>query len=661
MRRDAAERLQRELAAEPPVADVRAARRQWRSVGRELGTVLAAVPARADLEAERDRLQIAIDADSERWGDETEASEPVDGDAVDAVVTRAETALEEFGHRLGWFWRRRRHERRLAGARSVLAEAASAAGLSDTVVEPCLAPVSGHPVRSREPAAVFQPIAAALRARAEAARARYRAAQVTVELAEFPPKHVVDDQLHALSPRRLDAGRALIAAQWGLLWRKEEAARALALKWAELLRSGEERGAIGRARRLVADALPAVPLWAVTNLSVGGSLPLVNGLFDLVVIDEASQCDVASALPLLVRAKRALIVGDPQQLPHVTNLGAVRETRIAEHWGLDVDQASRWSYRTQSLFTVAAARIPSSPIMLDLHFRSHPAVASFMSEELYDGQLELCWEGAPIAGVPAVEWIEVAGRAERGAGGRSRQNRTEAARVAQEVAGAWGSLGGRPGAVGVVTPYAAQVAAMRAALRAELGAEAVDMITVGTAHAFQGSETDVLYFSTVVDRSMPAHDLVFAADRNLVNVALSRARRRLVVVGDLQACMAAETILKKLAVYVTKLQRGGFDSGLEAALSAALLDRGIVAKTGRTMGAYRLDLAVETGAARLDVECDGAAFHVDRERDAARDRALEAAGWAVLRFSGRQISRDVERCAERVEQELDRLESVDSG
>ena len=662
MRRDAAERLRRELVVDQATVDVRAARRQWAAVSEELETILAAEPARATLEAQRARLQVAINADLERWGEEAETSGPVDGDGIEAAVAQAERTLYEFGRGLGWFWRRRRHERRLIGARSALAEAAEAAGIPDSVLEPCLAPVlSSRPVRSKEPAAVFQPIAAELRARAEAARARCRSAQLTVKLAEIPPKHVIDDQLHALSPRRLDAGRALYEAQWGLLWRKEETARAQALKWAELLRSGEDRAAIGPARRLVTDALPAVPLWAVTNLSVGGSLPLVNGLFDLVVIDEASQCDVASALPLLVRAKRALIVGDPQQLPHVTGLGAVRETRIAERWGLDVDQASAWSYRTQSLFSVAAARVSSGPIMLDLHFRSHPAIAAFVSQEVYDGRLELCWGGAPISGVPAIEWIEVAGRAERGAAGRSRQNRAEAARVAREVAGAWSSLGGRPEAIGVVTPYAAQVATVRSALRAELGAEAADMITVGTAHAFQGSESDVLYFSTVVDRSMPARDLVFAADRNLVNVALSRACRRLVVVGDLQACMGAETILKKLAIYVTKLQQAGFDSGLEAALSAALLDRGIVARTGRTVGAYRLDLAVESAGGRLDVECDGAAFHVDRERDAARDRALEAAGWAVLRFSGREISRDAERCAERVEQELDRLESGVAG
>ena len=61
----------------------------------------------------------------------------------------------------------------------------------------------------------------------------------------------------------------------------------------------------------IADVLPC---WAVTSLSARGRLPMQPGIFDLLVIDEASQCDIASALPLLYRSKRAVIIGDPQQL-----------------------------------------------------------------------------------------------------------------------------------------------------------------------------------------------------------------------------------------------------------------------------------------------------------------------------------------------------------
>ena len=55
----------------------------------------------------------------------------------------------------------------------------------------------------------------------------------------------------------------------------------------------------------------AFPLWSVSNLSARSALPLVPGLFDLVIIDEASQCDIPSIVPLLARSKRAVLAGDP--------------------------------------------------------------------------------------------------------------------------------------------------------------------------------------------------------------------------------------------------------------------------------------------------------------------------------------------------------------
>ena len=63
-----------------------------------------------------------------------------------------------------------------------------------------------------------------------------------------------------------------------------------------------------------------LPCWAVTSLSARGRLPFEPRVFDVVVIDEASQCDIASALPLLFRARRAVIIGDPLQLKHVSTV-----------------------------------------------------------------------------------------------------------------------------------------------------------------------------------------------------------------------------------------------------------------------------------------------------------------------------------------------------
>ncbi len=307
----------------------------------------------------------------------------------------------------------------------------------------------------------------------------------------------------------------------------------------------------------------------MTNLSARTNLPLQPGLFDLVVIDEASQCDVASALPLLVRAERALIIGDQRQLIHVTTLSHARERLIARRWGLAEERAEAFSYRYHSCFDLAVARIVAPPLFLDLHFRSHPAIIGFANTEFYDGNMELCSDRKPPAGLRAIEWVRVAGQAARGPRGRSRINRAEAEAVVRQV-----------------------------------------------------------------------------SDRNLINVALTRARRRLVIIGDIEAWIAHETVLRRLAGYVTRIEASGFDSPVAMELFEALLRRGVPARTGAVVAGHRLDVAVEDGEVRLDVECDGAAFPRKPGASSNRDRAIEAEGWQVTRFSVRELSRDLDQCLE---------------
>ena len=71
--------------------------------------------------------------------------------------------------------------------------------------------------------------------------------------------------------------------------------------------------------------LEAFPCWCVTTYAVSDSLPLKPGMFDVAIIDEASQCDIASCFPILFRAKRAVIVGDDKQLPHLSFLDKAKE------------------------------------------------------------------------------------------------------------------------------------------------------------------------------------------------------------------------------------------------------------------------------------------------------------------------------------------------
>lgn len=219
--------------------------------------------------------------------------------------------------------------------------------------------------------------------------------------------------------------------------------------WHNIRREWEET-----ARELFRD----LPVWVVTNLSANRSLPLVAGLFDLVVIDEASQCDVASALPLLYRARRAVVIGDPHQLRHIGTLNRKDEEAAAERHDC-TDLVSDWSYINRSVFDVAElalARGDQRAIFLSEHYRSHPEIIEFSNREFYERQLVLRSE-LPLLLAKAGElpvgvyWHNVEGQAPYS--GHSAHNPSEVRAVLAVLRG-WleAGLASCSSSVGIVTP-----------------------------------------------------------------------------------------------------------------------------------------------------------------------------------------------------------------
>jgi len=82
----------------------------------------------------------------------------------------------------------------------------------------------------------------------------------------------------------------------------------------------------------------ALPVWCVTNLAARGSIPFDSSLFDLVVIDEASQCDIPSAVPLLYRARRAMVIGDSNQLRHIATIPVHRDQQLRSNMALRLNK-----------------------------------------------------------------------------------------------------------------------------------------------------------------------------------------------------------------------------------------------------------------------------------------------------------------------------------
>jgi very-short-patch-repair endonuclease len=434
-----------------------------------------------------------------------------------------------------------------------------------------------------------------------------------------------------------------------------------------------------------------LPCWAVTSLSANGRIPLEPGFFDLVVIDEASQCDIASALPLLFRAKSAVIIGDPRQLRHISSLAPHRDRELLGKHGL-VGNFAAWSYSVVSLFDLASRLCAGDQItVLRDHHRSHHDIIEFSNRTFYEGCLRIATKHDRLRPVTpketGIRWIPVDGEAQAAVGGGA-TNHAEARAVVDELKRI--SVDQRySGSVGVVTPFRAQANLIRemvqrdqvlsdALARADFLAE--------TAHRFQGDERDIMVFSPVVGRGLPGGSAGFLSKTpNLFNVAITRARCCLIVTGSVPALASSGVKhMEAFAYYFKELEQRGLSGVTQEYLAdhgprypkvarpelvsewehifyEKLYLAGIRTIPQFSVENYLLDLALIDGRRRLDIEVDGERYHRNWDgellvRDRLRNQRLVELGWDVQRFWVYQIRDDIDGCVTKVTEWLARRE-----
>jgi len=488
-----------------------------------------------------------------------------------------------------------------------------------------------------------------------------RCARALARLSAEDPTDVLAGHLDELQSRRAE----LACDQFRAAWTAHLAPRAASVRYAldryfDL--STRLRQARGSAFFQVLEQFKGVvqslggdlPVWVVTNLSVRNALPLEPALFDLVIVDEASQCDIPSALPLLFRARRALIIGDPRQLRHISTLSPSEEESLAAQHGVG-DLVETWSYNQRSLYALAEGNLiqrGGRPLFLAEHYRSHPEIIEFSNRAFYQGQLIL---RTPLEKLRArlegerlgVFWHDVSGTVPRSS--RSAVNEIELRAVVDLLDG-WARTGFllRDGlGFGIVTPFRLQMERLEEAIRERPWWDRVKgRLTVGTAHRFQGDERDVMVFSPVVAGGMlPRLSRWVAETDQLLNVAITRARGALHVVGDRGACQAAGGFLGEFAasvgVGVPPLDVPSvFESPAEARMAELLTEAALWYAPQQQLGRYRLDfLIVAPCGGRYNVEVDGRQHLTDDgvRNDEIRDASVIAAGIRVLRVSARRV------------------------
>ena len=416
-------------------------------------------------------------------------------------------------------------------------------------------------------------------------------------------------------------------------------------------------------------ALKAIlPVSAITSLSARRRLPFKEAVYDLLIIDEASQCDIASMVPLLMRAKRVAVIGDKQQLNHICLLSKQTDLSLI----LNNEIEARWSYRGSSIYDLAESMTESENIIqLRDHHRSFLDIIQFSNQEFYDNTLRIATDysrlqspnnGKPILGM---QWMNVKGKTIRPENGGA-YNLQEAEGVIRILRRLALELDFE-GSIGVTTPFHLQAEMISKALEhdSELRnhLELHNQILIDTVHKFQGDERDVIVFSPVVSNGTKPQSLMFLKSTgNLFNVAITRARALLVTVGDKQYCkQCGVSYLEHFAEYSLGNEAPVESSEWEHLLQKSLSDAGIPVTAQYHVDKYYLDLALFHKGRKLDIEVDGALYHQTwtgelSYKDHLRNQALMRQGWDVIRFWVQQVRAQMPWCIEQVKKWMEMVE-----
>lgn len=281
--------------------------------------------------------------------------------------------------------------------------------------------------------------------------------------------------------------------------------------------------------------LEAFPCWCCTTMQLSESLPLEKGMFDLVIIDEASQCDIASCVPALYRAKKALVVGDEKQLKHMSWLEKSKEQSFLTKHKVPENLQLIWRYRSNSVFDFANYYAEKS-ILLNIQYRSPKNIVEFANREFYNGAIDSYKQAEKNA------LIKIAVNGSIDDKGVNSDEVKEVIRLVKSYLNQGKSIG-------ILSPFRNQVNAIEKAIMENFTIDEIknNGITVGTAHTYQGEEKDIMILSWCVAKNSPYQSWTFINNANLFNVAITRGKEKVVNLYSAEK----ESLLKKYLNYGT--------------------------------------------------------------------------------------------------------------
>jgi very-short-patch-repair endonuclease len=407
------------------------------------------------------------------------------------------------------------------------------------------------------------------------------------------------------------------------------------------------------------DAQYAVPCWIMSHDSIYEMFPAQLGLFDLVIIDEASQSDWRG-LPAILRGKKVLIVGDDKQVsPADTRTFAdTQQLRIQylKHQIPEYKDAFPPGYSLYDLYKTVFAH---NTIGLQEHFRCDPAIIEYSNRNFYNGQLQALRipKYTEKAAFPLVD-IYIPNGLQDG-----KKNDAEAHCILQEIQNIIQQFQHTPKDTGHYVPSIGiiplmggveQVDAINRLLYKHIAPQDLQKhkLVCQDSKSFQGEEKDIIFLSLVCSKQKLSQEgdwkLPMAAsgrdEGKRFNVAASRARNQMYLIRSVSMADLRPIDTRRIELLqhfaqpfmydATTVQQGieACESKFETDIYTYLATLGYSVVPQVTTAGYRIDMVVYgTQDNKLAIECDGDMYHTDWLADYSRQQVLERVGWVFWR------------------------------
>jgi len=444
------------------------------------------------------------------------------------------------------------------------------------------------------------------------------------------------------------------------------------------------------------------PCWLASPATVSNIFPLEQNMFDLVIVDEASQLAAERSLPFLYRGARLVIAGDENQLKPNAMFKIKEEENEDEDAVMDIE----------SLLLLAKRRHRTH--MLEYHYRSESQeLIDFSNNAFYHGSLKISPNSRITTTEPPIQWVDCPEGI-----WEDRSNIAEASKVIDALYGILQDCKNKKiPTIGIITFNVPQRDLILDEIEIRCKKDPVfedlyrdqtnpisgkkdDEIFIRNIENVQGDERDITIFSIGYAKDSKGilkynfGNLGHEGGENRLNVAITRASKKIIVVCSIDPRdMKVEgtknrgpKLLKKFLEYANAVsnkdsekikqilksldsgmnkkqqQTKQFDSEFEVLVHNELEKIGYTVNTQVGESGYRIDLGIvdprDSSKYILGVECDGAMFHTGksvRERDVMRQKFLERRGWNIDRIWSRNWWRNPDREIQKIKERVDSL------